>query len=175
MAVHQTELTCQVFWALPAHFPVFTNISFSQVAVWKSCTEWRGAAWRAAAAGARGDRAVDVPGPFFHTRPTRTSVFSNLLPSCIILGANCRKKQLKKEIHSEVEVVMFNSALRFGSWTAGALSGLSFIWSPGKAEVTAVKTPFFSAVDGRARGYVEPGYCTQPCVQLSSQCCSETF
>ena len=118
---------------------------------------------------------VDVPGPLFRTLPVCTSVFSNLLPGRIILGATCRKKQLKKEIHSEMEVVMFNSALCFCSWTAGALSGLSFIWSPGKAEVTTVKIPFISTVDSGARGRVEPCYCMQPCVQLSSQCYSETF
>lgn len=55
VAVHQTELPCQVFLALPAHFPVFTNISFSRVAVWKSSTERRGAAWPAAPAGAQGE------------------------------------------------------------------------------------------------------------------------
>lgn len=62
---------------------------------------------------------VGMPGPLFLTLPMCTSMFSNLLPGRIILGATCRKKQLKKEIQSEMEVVVFNSAVCFCSWTAG--------------------------------------------------------
>lgn len=68
-----------------------------------------------------------VPGPLFPTLPMRPSVFSNLLPGRLMLGATCRKEQLKKEIHSEMEVVMFNSAVCFRSWTAGlSLGSVSF-------------------------------------------------
>jgi len=93
------------------------------------------------------------------TRQVCRSVLSNLLPGRINLGATCRKKQLKKEIHSEMEVVMFNSSLCFCSWTAGALSALGFIWSTGKEEVTAVKTLLISTVGSRAWGCMEPSYC----------------
>lgn len=69
---------------------------------------------------------ADVPGPLFRTLPLCTSVFSNLPPGRIILGATCGKKQLKKEIRSEMEVVMFNSFNFVGGPLELSLGSVSF-------------------------------------------------
>lgn len=88
VAVHQPELTCQVFGLFQLLFPVFTSIPFCQVTVWKSCSEW----W---VRECTVNECMGMPDPLFCTLPMCTSVFSNLLPGCITLNATCRKKQLK--------------------------------------------------------------------------------
>lgn len=146
---HQSEqLICQVSLALPAHIPVFTSISFSLIAVWKSCTEQRGAAWRSTQPAAGGSATSPPSDPTHVPRP-----------GCYL------QEEATKQRHSEVEVVRFISALCFGSW-AGALPGLGFIWSSGNVEVAVVQTPFVSTVNSRAWGCVQPSYCTQPHVHL---------
>ncbi|KAJ7403474.1 hypothetical protein BTVI_76741 [Pitangus sulphuratus] len=119
---------------------------------------------------------MDVPDPLLQTPPVCVSMFPNLLSGHIIMGATCRKKQIHKEIHSEMEVVMFNQALCFGSRTAGALSGLRFFWSPGEVEmVVVVQALFVSTVDIRSWGCVDPGYCMQPLMQLPPNAAQRCF
>lgn len=80
------------FFFLPAHFPVFTNISFSQVAVWKSCTrrreQPRGSTWQVVTCTVWAHVPVTV---LLHM-----SVFSNLLTGCVSLDY-LQKEVIKKE------------------------------------------------------------------------------
>lgn len=89
---HQAEqLICQVSLALPVHIPDFTSISFFWVAVWKSCTEQRGSAWRSTQPAAHGS-AMSPPSD----------------PTCAPKSRCYVQEEATKQRHIEVEVLILS-------------------------------------------------------------------